>query len=626
MKFAQGGVNPLGCGPESKRTNQMADQRDELLAVGGNKTAASDGLRPQLLTMYRAFMAGPERSTIVMLISAVAVVVVATAYFQIKLNAWNKPFYDALAKRDSQAFLDQLMVFAAIAIVLLCLNVAQTWLNQMMKLRLRQGLVRDLLDQWLAPGRAFRLAGAGEIGVNPDQRIHEDARHLTELSTDLGIGLFQASLLLASFIGVLWVVSDGVIFLVNGKTFSIPGYMVWCALLYAATGSWLSWQIGRPLIPLNAERYQRESDLRFALVRVNQYTDGIALYNGEADEKQHLIGALDNVLATMRRLVFGLTRLTWVTAGYGWFAIVAPIMAAAPGYFGGRLSLGELMLAAGAFTQVQQSLRWFVDNFNTIADWLATLRRVAAFRSALVDIGKLGAKGDQIERAQRQDQKMTFENLRVASAAGDAMLDEAHVEIGPGERVLIVGDSGAGLTTLFRAIAGLWPWGSGAIGLPSEAVRFMPKHPYMPLGSLREVLTYPSAVDAFRDEDRAAACERVGLPQLSAQLDRQANWDSELGDDELQRVGFARLLLHKPRWVCIDQALDALEAVDRVTILEIFDKELQGASVISLDRRDPSEGFSKRTLRLSAIAEREAPKTDSIDQGSQHISSGVAAP
>ena len=605
----------------------MADQRDELLALGGNRTTPSDGLRGQLLSMYRAFMASPERSTLLMLIGAVVVVVVATAYGQIKLNAWNKPFYDALARRDRQEFLAQLMVFAAIAFGLLCLNVAQTWLNQMMKLRLRQGLVRNLLDQWLAPGRAFRLAGAGEIGVNPDQRIHEDARHLTELSTDLGIGLFQASLLLASFIGVLWVVSDSVIFAVNGKTFTIPGYMVWCALLFAATGSWLSWRIGRPLIPLNAERYQRESDLRFALVRVNQFSDGIALYNGEADEKQHLIGSLDNVLATMRRLVSGLTRLTWVTAGYGWFAIVAPIMAAAPGYFGGRLSLGELMLAAGAFTQVQQSLRWFVDNFNTIADWLATLRRVAAFRSALVDIGKLGAEGSQIERAQREDEKMTFENLHVMAPSGDAMLDEAHVEIGPGERVLIVGDSGAGLTTLFRAIAGLWPRGTGAIGLPrSEPVMFMPKHPYMPLGSLREILSYPSAVDAFRDEDRAAACDRAGLPHLSAQLDRRANWDSELGDDELQRVGFARLLLHKPRWVCIDQALDALGEVDRGTILAIFDKELQGASVINLDRRDPSEGFSKRILRLSAIAEREAADRGSVDQESRPVSSGAAAP
>jgi len=563
-------------------------------------------------------MASPGRSVLLALIGAVGVVVAATAYGQIELNAWNKPFYDALARRDLHAFLNQIVVFAGIAFGLLCLNVAQTWLNQMMKLKLRQGLVRNLLDQWLEPKRAFRLAGAGEVGVNPDQRIHEDARHLTELSTDLGIGLFQASLLLASFIGVLWVISDRVMFVYEDKAFSIPGYMVWCALIYAATGSWLSWRVGRPLIPLNAERYQRESDLRFALVRVNQHADGIALYGGEADEKQHLLASLDGVLAAMRRLVTGVTRLTWVTAGYGWLAIAAPILAAAPGYFGGRMSLGELMLAAGAFTQVQQALRWFVDNFNTIADWLATLRRVAAFRSALVGIDELGAEGSQIARAKRQDEKMTLENLRVASASGEEILDDANIEIGPGERVSIVGESGAGLTSLFRAVAGLWPWGSGQIGLPqSETVTFMSKHPYMPLGALREVVSYPSAVDAFRDEDRAAACDRVGLSHLSTQLGRQANWDSELDDDELQRVGFARLLLHKPRWVCIDQALDALSAADRGAILSIFDKELAGASVISLDRRDHGPGFSGRVLRLSAIAQAQAPQNAAIDPAKQ---------
>jgi len=582
----------------------MTKQTHEILVPPRN-------MRTIFVSLHRAFMASPERRVLLALIGAVAVVVAATTYGQLELNAWNKPFYDALARRDLQAFLDQIVVFAGIAFGLLCLNVAQTWLNQMMKLKLRQGLVRDLLDQWLAPKRAFWLGGAGEVGVNPDQRIHEDARHLTELSTDLGIGLFQSSLLLISFIGVLWVISDRVMFMYEGKAFSIPGYMVWCALLYAATGSWLSWRVGRPLIRLNAERYQRESDLRFSLVRVNQHADGIALYGGEADEKQHLMRNLDAVLAAMRRLVTGVTRLTWVTAGYGWLAIVAPIFAAAPGYFGGRMSLGELMVAAGAFTQVQQALRWFVDNFNTIADWLATLRRIGAFRSTLVNIDKLGIEGSQIARAERQDEKITLENLRVEASSGDETLDEAHVEIGPGERVLIVGESGAGLTSLFRAIAGLWPCGSGQIGLPrSEPVTFMAKHPYMPLGELREALSYPSDVNAYQDKERAAACERVGLSHLSSQLDRQANWDNELGDDELQRVGFARLLLHKPRWVCIDQALDALAETDRREILTIFDKELEGATVISLDRHDLGLAFYKRHLRMSSNAQ--APSIETV--------------
>ncbi|WP_158814786.1 ABC transporter ATP-binding protein/permease [Methylocapsa sp. S129] len=577
----------------------MADQSSKALAPDENAEAVGDSLKSELTMMLRAFMASAERTKLFMLGGAIAIVIGFTAYGQIKLNAWNKPFYDALAKKDFGAFLDQLLVFIVIVAGLLILNVAQIWLNQMTKLKLRESLVQDLLDQWLGPKRAFRLAEAGEIGVNPDQRIHEDARHLTELSTDLGIGLFQASLLLISFIGVLWILSANVVFTIHERSFSIPGYMVWCALFYAATGSWLSWRVGRPLIPLNAERYAREADLRFALVRINEHTDGIALYGGEADEKRHLRLGLDRVLAVMRRLVTGVTRLTWITAGYGWFAIVAPILVAAPGFFGGGLTLGGLMVVVGAFTQVQQALRWFVDNFSTIADWLATLRRVASFRRALVDMDELGEEVGRIEFVQPNEGKIVLDDLSVVSPAGCAALSDKHVEIGPGEHVLIVGEAGTNLTTLFRAIAGLWLWGSGRISLPlSQGVMFMPQRPYMPLGALRDTLVYPSSATTFQDSALAAACSRVGLGHLSSQLDRSANWDNELASDELQRLAFARLLLHKPSWVCIDEALDSVDESNREGILAIFDAELAGTGVIVLGHRDLREGFSTRVLHL----------------------------
>ena len=577
----------------------MADRSGKGLPPGQDDAAAADGLGPELTMMARAFMASAQRATLFMLGGATVAVVGATACGQIRLNAWNKPFYDALAKKDFDVFIEQLLVFGVIAAGLLSLNVAQAWLNQMLKLKLREGLLHDLLDQWLEPGRAFRLAGAGEIGVNPDQRMHEDARHLTELSTDLGIGLLQASLLLVSFIGVLWVISDSVIFWVDGRRFTIPGYMVWCALLYAATGSWLSWLVGRPLIPLNAERYGREADLRFALVQASEHADGIALYGGEADEKRHLDHEVDRVLAVMRRLVTGLTRLTWITAGYGWLAIIAPIIAASPGFFGGDMTLGGLMVAAGAFTQVQQSLRWFVDNFNTIADWLATLRRVASFRRALIGLSEPDVGVGLIERARSGAAKITLDNLRVESPAGSGTLDQAHVEIAPGERVLISGDSGAALTTLFRALAGLWPRGSGRIGIPAaDAIMFMPQRPYLPPGALRDALAYPAPAASFADHDLIDACNRVALQRLSAGLDRSANWDSELTGDEAQRLAFARLLLHKPRWVCIDDALDSLDEADRTTILALFDHELAGSGVLSLGRRDLGEGFSTRVVHM----------------------------
>ena len=317
--------------------------------------------------MFLAFLGSPQRTTLLLLGVAIIAVIGATAFGQVRLNAWNQPFYDALAHKDLRGLLDQLMVFGVIAGGLLVLNVAQAWLNQTTKVKLREWLVCDLFDEWLKPRRAFYLVNAGERGINPDQRIHEDARHLTELTTDLGIGLLQSSLLLGSFIGVLWILSQNVTFHVSGRSFGIPGYMVWCALLYAGTASWLSWLVGRPLIELNSERYAREADLRFALMRLNEHSDSVALYGGEQDEKRRLTAELKNVLRAMRRIVGATTQLTWVTAGYGWLTIIAPIVVASPGYFGGDLSFGALMMVVGAFIQVQQALRWFIDNSSTIS-------------------------------------------------------------------------------------------------------------------------------------------------------------------------------------------------------------------------------------------------------------------
>jgi len=588
-------VRDLDMKPSStmEQTIQTSDARTKW-------PAPADELAPQIYTMGRAFLASPSRLRLIALGVALCAVVGATAYGQIRLNAWNGPFYDALAHKDLAAFMYQLLVFAMIAGGLLILNVAQTWLNQTTKMKLREGLTCDLFDQWLEPNRAFRLAGSGEIGVNPDQRIHEDVRHLTELSTDLGIGLLQATLLLASFIGVLWILSNGMAIDLWGWRLSIPGYMVWCALFYASTASWLSWIVGRPLIRLNAERYAREADLRFALVRVNEHANGIAIHGGERDEKDHLHRELNRVIEVMRRLVNSATRLAWVTAGYGWFAIVAPFVVAAPGFFSGDLSLGGLMVAVGAFNQVQQALRWFIDNFSAIADWRATLLRVASFRQALVEMDSLGHKTGQIERLESSDGMLTFDNLGVASPAGCTALSEAHISIAPGEHVLIIGAPKVGKTNLFRAIAGLWPWGCGRILLPPRAtMTFMSQPPYIPPGSLRAVLSFPAPADAFSRGEFVAALDRMGLSHLAPELDRIARWDSELTGDEQQNLAFARLLLHKPRWVLMDEAIDRLDDDSRRMALDIFHKELVETAVVHIGRLEAHNGFYSRVLRLT---------------------------
>lgn len=379
------------------------------------ETDAQAALVPQLGMMWRALIASPVRNTLWTLWAAIFAVVAATAYAQIRLNRWNQPFYDALSHHQLREFLYQLAVFAVIAGVLLVLNVSQQWLTQMLSLKLRQGLAQDLIENWLSGRRAFRLAHAGSIGVNPDQRLHEDARHLTELSATLAIGLLQASLLVAMFIAVLWTISSRFSVALAGHVFTIPGYLVWAAVFYATSASLLSYWVGKGLVNANSNRYAREADLRFTLVRINEHIDAIALVGGEADEARHLQVDLAAVLAAMRRLVTGLTNLTWITAGYGWFTIIAPILAAAPLYFTGRLSFGGLMMAAGAFTQVQSSLRWFVDNFSTIADWRATLLRVASFRRALLDTDQLHAMESRIETSEGPADRLKLEQLEIAS-------------------------------------------------------------------------------------------------------------------------------------------------------------------------------------------------------------------
>jgi vitamin B12/bleomycin/antimicrobial peptide transport system ATP-binding/permease protein len=310
----------------------------------------------------------PGRRSLALLVIGMVLVIVATAAVQVALNAWNRPFYETIADRKLPAFLDQLLVFTVIAGCLLALNVAQAWLREMIKLNSREWLTRDLFGEWLKPGRSVRLARAGEVGVNPDQRIHEDARRLTELSADLGVGLLQASLLLLSFLGVLWSVSGAVRIWICGVSLTIPGYMVWCALLYAASGSWLTWRVGHPLVGMNSRRYQRESEFRFALFQVNQQIQSFAGLWGEEGEKIRLGLNLEKVLGMVGEIVDATARLTWVTAGYGWISIVAPIVIASPAYFSGRLSFGELMVVVGGFSQVNQSLRWFVDNFGLLAE------------------------------------------------------------------------------------------------------------------------------------------------------------------------------------------------------------------------------------------------------------------
>jgi putative ATP-binding cassette transporter len=532
----------------------------------------------QLRMMAGAFWASPVRNRVLMLTVVLLAVIFATTYATFRLNQWNGPFYDALERRDMPGFVHQLMVFAVIAIVLTLLNVIQQWLNQITAMRMREGLARDLADVWLTPGRALKLAGAGQIANNPDQRLHEDTRILAENTTSLAIGLVNSTILLASFIGVLWTISTDFAFPFGSRTIVIPGYMVWASVVYALAGSILSNVVGARLPRLNADRYAREADLRSALVRANENLKPITLAHGEESERRRVHGAISEVLEMLRQTAWALANLTWVSAGFGWLAMVAPIIIASPMYFSGQLSFGGLMMAVGAFNQVNQALRWYVANFSVIADWRATLARVSFFRHALLVMDTPSAEGEVIlYRQGAAGEGLCLDNVQVhgdpeAGAGGHGIrLAESFCFINAGERIMINGDPGTDRHLFFQAMAGIWPWGRGEISVPPAArMIMMPQEGYLPNTSLREVITYPSGLADVSDEALKAALVDVGLDRLVNRLDRVDRWDRMLDKDEEVALHVANAVLRKPDWLVMDDIFEGLEPETQTRLLGVL--------------------------------------------------------
>src|SRR5215212_645814 len=565
----------------------------------GARAPSRSGAMADFVLLARVMLRNRRGWPIIRLALAIVAVLVANMLGQVRLNRWNGAFFDAIEKRNTEAFISQLGVFLVIIAVLLVLVVAQTWLQERFKIRLRERLTHILLDDWLRPNRAYQLGLIGKSGAQPDQRMQEDCRLFAEFSTELGVGMLQSSLLLVSFMSVLWALSSAATFTFHGEAIVIPGYMVWVAIGYAGIGSGLTWLVGRPLIRINTVRYAREADLRFALVRVNESAESVSLYSGETDERRNLEVFLAEVLKVTRRLSGALARLTWITSGYGWFAIVVPIIAAAPGYFAGTLSFGEMMMVVGAFNQVQAALRYFVDNFPKIADWRSAVLRVATFRQAALDIELIDAEAQRIEVKPHPEGWLAFEGLSIALSDGSIIIEDATAEIRPGERVQITGASGSGKSTLFRAIAGLWPWGSGVIKIPpGEQMMFLPQRPYLPLGTLRASVCYPAAPDTFSDETVKDALKRCALGEFVTELERNERWDRTLSLGQQQRIAFARVLLHKPRWVFMDEATSALDDNNQATMLSLLEEELAGVTVLSIGHRPGLEEFHTRTLHI----------------------------
>lgn len=555
-------------------------------------------LSGQLRMMMAAFWASPVRRHLVMLAIALLIIIIATTYATYRLNEWNGPFYDALERRDMAGFLKQLGVFAIIAFCLTLLNVIQTWLNQITALKMREGLARDLANVWLTPGRALKLAGAGSIANNPDQRLHEDTRILAENTTALAIGLVNSTILLGSFIGVLWAISTDFGFNIAGHHVVIPGYMLWATILYALTGSVLSNVVGSMLARLNADRYSREADLRSALVRANENLKPITLARGEPSELARVQDAIGGVLDMLRKLAWALTNLTWVSSGFGWLALVAPIIIASPMYFSGELTFGGLMMAVGAFNQVNTALRWYVQNFSVIADWRATLARVSFFRNALLMADAPAQEGEVIAyKHGAETDGLSVKGVEVygepdRGANGHGIkLKEDGFSVDPGEKVMVNGDPGTDRHLFFQALAGIWPWGKGEILLPqADGMIMMPQEGYLPSARLRDVMTYPSGIPDVTDDALKAALLQVGLDRYVEQLDKVERWDRVLDKEEEAALQVANAVLRKPDWLIMDDVLEGLEPEVRVQLISVLEG-LEGTALVYVGR---SEDFANR--------------------------------
>lgn len=522
-------------------------------------------LRDQMRLMLGAFWHSAARTRILLLTGALLSVILLTVFAQLALNRWNVPFYNALERRSLPDFLQQLQVFFAIVAALLVLNVGQAWLNQMMALSLRDGLTNDLVDQWLRRKRAIRLASSSQLGVNPDQRLHEDARNLSDMSTSLSIGVVQATILLVSFVGVLWNTSGDLVLPIAGHLIAIPGYMVWAAVIYAGTASVLTSVVGRRLVELNESRSSREADLRAILMRTSESLAVISIADGQDRERRRIGERIVMLLAVFRELAWAQTRLTWVSAGFGWLAQIVPLVVAAPAYFSGSLSFGGLMMAAGAFSQVNVALQWYVTNFGMISNWRATLFRVSTFRQALNEMDASDPSGARIAYRIGDTAALAINGFETTvdpqrAGADSLRLSENRLYVALGERALIASASGADQRIFFHALSGDWPWGKGEIVYPeSRDLKFVMRAGQLPSGTLADLLCYPHPQADFGRDDLVAALCRVGLDRLTGALDVSSSWQQVLDREDQTRLAFASLLVLRPRFIVFDDVFEDLD-------------------------------------------------------------------
>jgi putative ATP-binding cassette transporter len=530
------------------------------------------------------------------------VLIVANVGFQYGINVWNRAIFDAIEKKDSAAVFYLSAVFFPLAIGSVLLGVAQVFSRMGIQRRWRAWLTNSVVSRWLASGRYYQLNLVSGDHKNPEYRIAEDLRIATDSPVDFMAGVTSAFLSAATFIAVLWTIGGALTVTVGGSVITIPGFLVIAAVIYAAIASGSIMTIGRQFVQVSEDKNQAEAEYRYALTRVRENGESIALLGGEEEERDGIDKTFTNVLRQWARLAGQHMRTTLVSQGSSLIAPVVPLLLCAPKFLDGSMTLGQVMQAASAFTIVQTAFGWLVDNYPRLADWNACARRIASLMMSLDGLER-AERGDGIGRIKRGETEgsamLSLNDLSVTLDDGTAVVGETEVVVEAGERLLVAGESGTGKSTLVRAIAGLWPWGGGSVNFhPDRRLFMLPQKPYIPSGTLRRAIAYPGAADDWTVEKMGEALHKVGLDHLKEKIEEDAPWDQTLSGGEKQRLAFARLLLHNPDIVVLDEATSALDEKSQDKMMDIVIKELPNATIVSVAHRVELEAFHSRKIVL----------------------------
>ena len=515
--------------------------------------------------------------------------------FEVAFNNWNRRFYDAIQAKDEPVFWREIVTFSWLAAIYIVLLVARYVVSPYLRLRWRRWLTRRYLAHWFDDRGYYRIELARTVD-NADQRIAEDLRQLGEFTMSLLLGLLGAVATLVSFLFILWELSGPLSLAPIGLDVTIPGYMAWICLIYALAGTLLANLVGRRLIPLNFMKQRYEANFRFALVRVRENAEGIALYHGEAREEKALNARFLDVFNNGFRVLLTQAQLAFYQYGYGQLAIIFPYVVTAPRFFAGIITFGVMTQTASAFGQVQTALSFFIDNYTSLAELRAVMDRLKGLQAAIDDKPEHEAI-DVVAESGRSE--VGVSGMTLGLPTGQVLLRDANLAFRPGEATLITGQSGSGKSTLFRALAGIWPFGKGQVHVPAGArVLFLPQKPYIPIGTLRDAIKYPDEHSRASDQELVTALQAAQLGHLAGRLDEEAHWSNVLSGGEQQRLAVARVLVFKPDWLFMDEATAALDDANEAAIYTELKQRLPQTTMVSIGHRPTLRQWHKRLVDL----------------------------